>query len=262
MEKILKAAQVRRQALDAAELALINRQSLRELAAEEVFTFRLAACDNQVDRDFERFTDRALEGLAPLFVGRSVLMDHRWSAGSQTARVYGAAVEAEGPVRRLVLRCYMPRTEQTAGTITAIETGILRECSVGCLMRQAVCSVCGTNKAEKCCVHLPGKRYDGKLCVMDLDDPGDAYEVSLCAVPVQPGAGIIKSKRYGGLESPVDAPHPCAGPTGGARAEGLTHDSGTGDSTCNAGAEAPDDTLLLAMAIQEQEEKRYGGVFV
>ena len=42
------------------------------MTAEEVFTFRLAACDNQVDRDFERFTDAALEGLAPLFVGRPV----------------------------------------------------------------------------------------------------------------------------------------------------------------------------------------------
>lgn len=234
MDKILKAAQVGRQALDEAELALINKQSLRELSADEVFTFRMAACDNQVDREYERFTDAALDELAPLFVGKSVLIDHRWSAGSQTARVYGAAVEAEGDVRRLVLRCYMPRTEQTAGTITAIETGILRECSVGCLMKSAVCSICGTNQADRCCSHIPGHRYEGQLCMMDLSDAEDAYEVSLCAVPIQPGAGIIKSKRYGGLKD-----------TGG-----------------DPGAEAPDDTLLLAMARQELEEKRYGGEFV
>lgn len=243
MDKILKAAQVGRQALDAAELDLINKQALRELAAEEVFTFRLAACNNQVDRDFERFTNETLEGLAPLFVGRTVLMDHRWSAGSQTARVYGAEVEAEGEVRRLVLRCYMPRSEQTAGIITALETGILRECSVGCQVERVICTICGANQTERCCSHVLGREYDGNICVMELDGAKDAYEVSLCAVPSQPGAGAIKSKRYGGLEEPGDGPRRDACSTGA------------------SGAEASDDTLLLALAMQSQEEKRYGGIY-
>ena len=65
MNGILKAAHVEKQAANENELRLINKQTLRELTAEEVFTFRLAACDNQVDRDYERFTDKALEGLAP-----------------------------------------------------------------------------------------------------------------------------------------------------------------------------------------------------
>ena len=140
MNGILKAAHVEKQAVNAAELALINKQALRELAAEEVFTFRMAACDNQVDRDHERFTDKALEGLAPLFVGKSVLMDHKWAAASQTARVYAADVETRGEIKQLVLRCYMPRSDSTAGTIAAIETGILRECSVGCAMSSAITS--------------------------------------------------------------------------------------------------------------------------
>lgn len=38
--------------------------------------------------------------------------------------------------------------------------------------------------------------------VMGLDGAKDAYEVSLVAVPAQPGAGIIKSKRYGGGDTP------------------------------------------------------------
>lgn len=228
MNEIVKAAQAKTAVLTDAELALINQQSLRPLSKEEVFTFKLAACDNQIDRDYERFTDQALEDLAALFVGKSVLMDHMWSVGSQTARVYAAQVEAEGAVKRLVLRCYMPRTGQTAGTITAIETGILKECSVGCRMERAVCSVCGADQAKTCCRHVPGREYDGQLCVMELDGAKDAYEVSLVAVPAQPEAGIIKSKRYGGQEK----------------------------------LETTEETevLLLAQAMQEQEEKRYGGM--
>lgn len=211
MEQILKAATVAKQLVDDTELALINKQTLRELGAEEVFTFRLAACDNQVDRDYERFTEATLEGLANRFVGKSVLMDHAWCTKYQTARVYGAHVETVGEVKRLILRCYMPRTEDSAKTITAIEAGILRECSVGCAVEHAVCNICGADQTKTCCAHRPGKDYDGQLCVMELDGAKDAYEVSLVAVPAQPEAGIVKSKRYGGAEEPVpDPPAPKA----------------------------------------------------
>lgn len=219
MHEMMKAASVERQSVSAEELASINRQTLRELSAEEVFPFRLAACDNQIDRDYERFTDAALEGFAPLFVGKTVLLDHQWSASSQTARVYAAAVEQRGDVKRLILRCYMLRTSQSAGTIAAIEGGILRECSVGCTVERVRCSICGADQTQGCCEHVPGQTYHGQLCVMELDGAKDAYEVSLVAVPAQPGAGIVKQKRYG----------------------------------------AHGDDQRMAEAMQRQEEQRYGG---
>lgn len=202
MEQILKAARLEKAELNEEELDLINQQTLRPLGAEEVFTFRLAACDNQVDRDFERFTEDTLEELAQKYVGRPVLRDHNWSAAAQTARVYAASVEpGEGDgVRRLVLRCYMPRSEQTTSTIAAIESGILRECSVGLAVKRALCSICGADQRETICQHIQGREYDGQVCHMDLDGAEDAYEVSMVAVPAQRLAGVIKSKRYGGQE--------------------------------------------------------------
>lgn len=202
MEQILKAAEIAKQEGSSEDLAFINRQALRELKQEEVFTFRLAACDNQVDRDFEQFTDETLDGLAPMFVGKSVLMDHVWCAGYQTARVYDAYVESVGQVKRLMLKCYMPRNEDTAKTINAIESGILRECSVGCKVNRVVCNICGADQVKTCCAHSAGREYDGKVCVMALDGAEDAYEVSLVAVPAQKEAGVVKSKRYGGQEAP------------------------------------------------------------
>lgn len=130
MDAIQKAARVEKQALAGEELALINRQALKELTEEEVFVFRVAACDNQVDREQERFTEAALDRLAELYVGKTVIMDHRWSANGQTARIYAGAVEESEGVRRLVLRAYMLRNDQTAPLIAAIEGGILREVSV------------------------------------------------------------------------------------------------------------------------------------
>ena len=167
MEQIMKAARLLKAEVTEEDLALISVQALRSLAAEEVYTFRLAACNNQVDRDLERFTERTLEALAKLFVGRPVLLDHKWSAGSQTARVYAAGVEEMPGVeggQQLVLRCYMPRLQGNGDTIAAIETGLLRECSVGVAVERAVCSICGTDRATAWCEHVKGCEYDGKLC--------------------------------------------------------------------------------------------------
>ena len=216
MEQILKEARLERAEINEEELALINAQALKPLKARDVFAFRLAACDNQVDRDFERFSEATLEELAEAFVGRPVLRDHKWSADTQTARIYAGSVEpGEGEgVRRLVLRCYMIRSEQTAPTIAAIEGGILRECSVGLAVQRVLCSICGADQRETLCKHIPGREYDGEVCHMDLCGVADTYEVSMVAVPAQRDAGVIKSKRYGGAEPP-----PANDPAGKASAD-------------------------------------------
>lgn len=200
MENITKGAVVLKSAPTAVDMGLINAQSIRELKAEEVFLFRIAACDNQVDRDFECFSDAALEALSKLFVGRTVLSDHRWSSSGQMARVYAAAVEKDGDVTRLILNCYMLRSETNQPTIEAIEAGIVREVSVATAVRSAVCNICGMNKSVGNCIHQPGKVYDGKLCTVELGDPSEVYEVSFVAVPAQREAGVVKS--YGGDKEP------------------------------------------------------------
>ena len=72
--------------LDEAEMAAINAMSRKTLEPEEVYAFAVRLCDNQVDRDGERFPPETLEELAPLFVGKSGIFDHQWSAMGQTAR--------------------------------------------------------------------------------------------------------------------------------------------------------------------------------
>ncbi len=52
------------------ELAIINQFTKRALKEDEVYTFAVRLCDNEVDRDGERFPRATLEELAELFVGK------------------------------------------------------------------------------------------------------------------------------------------------------------------------------------------------
>lgn len=173
------------------DLAKINRFTLTALTAEEVFTFSVNACDTQVDRDGEQFSKAALDKLAALVIGKTVIFDHEWSAGNQTARVYDAQVVQDGEIYRLRLDIYMLMGEETQSVRRAIRGGILREVSVGCAVRRAVCSVCGEDYGT--CGHRKGESYGGVLCIVVLEDPTDAYELSFVAVPAQRNAGVTKA---------------------------------------------------------------------
>ena len=186
------------------DLTLINRLAKSELTAEQVYTFAVRLCDNEVDRDYERFSVAALEKLGELFVGRSGIFDHDWSAAGQTARIYKTELCAESAIRTeagdgycyLKGYAYMLRSEKNAELIREIEGGIKKEVSVGCSVRRSVCSICGREMGGGECPHHKGMEYDGRLCYAELQEPVDAYEWSFVAVPAQRSAGVMK-KRFG-----------------------------------------------------------------
>lgn len=185
----------------AADIALINQYAVKELQPEDVFCFSVVLCDNENDRDHERFTDASLARLAELFVGKTGISDHAWEAERQIARIYRCEVETGGKtkdgreLKQLVGSAYMIRTERTQPIIDAIEGGIMKEVSVGCAIGKSSCSICGASMQWFGCEngHEKGAEYDGAMCVGLLEDPVDAYEFSFVAVPAQPGAGVKKA---------------------------------------------------------------------
>ncbi len=195
------------------ELELINKLTRRKFTEDEVYTFSVVLCDNDIDRENERFTDNALEKLAELYVGKTGILDHNPTSENQTARIYACRVESvEGKANklkenyiRLVANAYMPRCAKNEDMILEIDSGIKKEVSVGCSVESKTCSICSKNMKNEKCAHVKGRRYkkDGvyRLCHAILDNPTDAYEWSFVAVPAQKEAGIIKSfipNRNGG----------------------------------------------------------------
>lgn len=195
------------------DLALISRYSRKPLTEEQVYIFNVTLCDNEIDRDFERFTKKALDELQPLFEGKTGIFDHSVSSSKQTARIFKTWVETDKmrktslgePYSCLRACAYMVRTKDNEALIAEIEGGIKKEVSVGCSMQKINCSICGRDMKTHACEHIKGKTYASKLCFGILEQPNDAYEWSFVAVPSQREAGVTKSfKTEEKMENPID----------------------------------------------------------
>lgn len=183
------------------ELELINKYTRKPLKAQEVYTFTVTLCDNEIDRDFECFNEESLVALKELFVGKTGISDHSMRAKDQAARIYHCYIEKD-PTRKnskgqvytaLKARAYTVITDSTKSLIDEIDGGIKKEVSIGCAVNKITCSICGKNMKTHSCSHIKGKNYKGTLCHGILEEPTDAYEWSFVAVPAQRNAGVTKS---------------------------------------------------------------------
>ena len=188
--------------MDKTILDKINRFTRRPLNEEEVYVFSVILCDNDIDRDCERFSDGALEALKESFVGRTGIFDHNTAAANQTARIFDTELVTDSsrttaygaPYKYLKALAYMVRTDENRNLIAEIDGGIKKEVSISCSAAKRICSACGNDKSVTTCAQVKGRRYGGQLCHTVLDDITDAYEWSFVAVPAQVNAGV--TKRY------------------------------------------------------------------
>ena len=183
------------------ELELINNYTRKPLKAEDVYTFTVTLCDNEIDRDFECFSKESIETLKNLFVGKTGISDHSMRAKDQAARIYHCYIESD-PTKKtskgevytaLKAKAYTVITDSTKTLIDEIDGGIKKEVSIGCAVGKITCSICGKNMKAHECSHIKGRRYKGALCHGILEEPTDAYEWSFVAVPAQRNAGVTKS---------------------------------------------------------------------
>lgn len=177
------------------ELTLINKYSLTELKAEDIFAFNVVLCDNETDRDFECFDMASLKTLSELYIGKTGILNHEMKAENQIARIYSTEVEvietqknsAGENYARLKAKAYMLKNDKNKPLIDEICAGIKKEVSINCAVSKIVCSVCGKDVKKGRCEHKKGKN-----CYHILKNPTDAYEWSFVAVPAQKNAGTVK----------------------------------------------------------------------
>ena len=143
----------------------IRKFTRRDFEKDELYVFEVSLCNNDVDRDNEKFSVAALNELAKQFVGKTGIKNHSMRAEDQSARIFETRVEripgrktADGEdFYTLRAKAYMVRSEATAQLITDIDAGIKKEVSVSCSAEKRICSVCGKDKSREYCGHVAGK---------------------------------------------------------------------------------------------------------
>lgn len=191
----------------------INRYATAEQCPENVFCFRIKLCDNDIDRDYEKFNDESLYKLATLFLGKTGF------CGNQTpARIYDTEVITNKEkytrdgfqYKALYAYAYMVKTGDNVNIIKEIKGGIKREVSISCSVAKRTCSICG--KEFDSCNHKKGERYlkggDSYCCVGDityviLENPTDAYEWAFIEVPAHID-GLTKGNKIFGSDETIN----------------------------------------------------------
>lgn len=182
------------------DLELINQFTRKPFDADMLYTFSVALCNNDIDRDNEKFSLATLNQLKDMFIGKTGIFDHSMKASNQKSRIYATYIEKLDGKKtadnedfyQLKAKAYMVKSEENLPLITEIEAGIKKEVSVSCSVEKSICSICGKDKRTNMCEHISGKSYNGKLAYTILEGAKDAYEFSFVAVPAQREAGVTK----------------------------------------------------------------------
>lgn len=157
---------------------------LREVDPNLIYIFPIMLCHNDIDVDYEAFTDKALEQLSDLYVGRHGFVD---DFNFNNARIFDTKIIQPNKnhfFKYVLAEVVLFKNEHTERVINYIENTPFIEISIACSVKDRRCSICGKQIYE--CKHLKGSYYDGKLsddvlCFAELNDVTDVYEWAFVA---------------------------------------------------------------------------------
>ncbi len=179
------------------EHAEINQFTLRPLTPEEYVVFTLDLCHNQVDRHFSCFPEDELDAINKKVPGRPLMERHDVRGSLPRGTFFHSALHQHGDRVSVRPKVYVLRLEENRNFIANIEGGVYRETSIGFSFSFPECSVCGQDIRR--CVHVPGEKYEGRMCFYRMRGVQDVLEGSVVACGSQ-GTSFVSDIRSYWLE--------------------------------------------------------------
>lgn len=142
------------------DLDRINAFALEPLTADGVYVRRMHLANTQVDRAFERFTERNIRQLTKSIVGKSLMLGHDYG-GVPQGRFFDASVQKQDGVAHATPEFYVVRAAPSAEeAIAQIDGGVWKDVSVGFNFEAMQCDLClGDYLSYNACPHIAGETY-------------------------------------------------------------------------------------------------------
>lgn len=180
---------------------LIREYLNGDIPIEELFVYPVLLCDNNEDRDNEKFDHEALVEIADKFKGVTGIHDHEHLSDNQHSITYKTELikdeeklNSVGEAYEYVIGYqYMLNNERNKNLIADIKAGIKNGVSIGFQYGSCKCSICHVDWKINKCEHEKGHSYDNSKCMGILSNITDIYEWSFVPVPSQRMAGVIKN---------------------------------------------------------------------
>ena len=172
----------------------ISGMLCKEIAIEDLATFEITLCTNQIDRDFEAFHDTTIVyNLLPMYDGKTGFITD--SIRGRIYETYTKQIKKENndtedgtsftQTIALIGKVFIiNNTAETRQFIMDIEDGYIKDnisISCSCLTKQ--CSICGADVFKNPCNHKKGNFYNNRLCYYYLEDVTDVYEWAFVKEP-------------------------------------------------------------------------------
>lgn len=169
-----------------------NNEEQSSDSSEGLYYFDIHVCDNDIDRDNERFSLSALADISDKLPGVTIISDHDASSKNQIGRVESAEVVLDTqkltktgePFFKVRAKGYVPINKKAL--VEDIKLGIKKEVSISACAVSRWCDECKKEWLQTGCNHI------GSTVV--LSNISDVYELSFVAIPSQRNAGVERSE--------------------------------------------------------------------
>jgi hypothetical protein len=184
----------------------IRRYAKIDLAPEDVNIRGARVANTQTTAFFGAFTPEGLKQVAPLLIGKPLMIGHDYGS-APIGRFFAAKTVFMQPTPKT------PRKEsywvealfytikgdpEGDAIVRRVDYGVWTELSLGWSVTGLPCRLCGADVrgiGDQFCPHMPGEVYEGGMCIFDFDGVTEVHEASVVFAGAAKGTHFFTSSQ-------------------------------------------------------------------